>query len=58
MRVIVHVIQTETHDHYTISIRNCIYKFDTVLIFKTVIYQLLETGTSDITFMGRDQELK
>ena len=28
------------------------YKLDTVL------YQFLETGTSDITFMGRDQELK
>ena len=28
------------------------YKFDIVL------YQFLETGTSDITFMGRDQELK
>ena len=28
------------------------YKFDTVL------FQFLETGTSDITFMGRDQELK
>ena len=28
------------------------YKFDTVL------YKFLETGTSDKTFMGRDQELK
>ena len=28
------------------------YKFDTVL------YQFLEIGASDITFMGRDQELK
>ena len=26
--------------------------------FNTVLYQFLETGTSDITFMGRDQELK
>ncbi len=24
----------------------------------TVLYQFLETGTSDKTFMGRDQELK
>ena len=29
------------------------YKFDTVFF-----YQFLETGTSDITFMGRNQELK
>ena len=28
------------------------YKLDTVL------YQFLETGTSDITFMGRNEELK
>ena len=28
-----------------------LYKFD------TVFYQFLETGTSDITFMGHDQEL-
>ena len=28
------------------------YKFDTVL------YQFLEKGTSDITFMGCDQDLK
>ena len=28
------------------------YKFD------TVFYQFLATGTSDRTFMGRDQELK
>ena len=28
------------------------YKFDTVL------YEFLETGISDITFKGRDQELK
>ena len=28
------------------------YKFDTVL------YQFFEIGTSDITFMSRDQELK
>ena len=26
--------------------------------FNTVLYQFLETGTSDKTFMGRDQELK
>ena len=26
--------------------------------FGTVLYQFLETGTSDITFMGRVQELK
>ena len=26
--------------------------------FNTVLYQFLETGKSDITFMGRDQELK
>ena len=26
--------------------------------FSTVLYQFLETGTSDKTFMGRDQELK
>ena len=26
--------------------------------FDTVLYQFLEAGTSDITFMGRDQELK
>ena len=24
----------------------------------TVLYEFLETGTSDITFKGRDQELK
>ena len=29
-----------------------LYKFDTIL------YQFHETGRSDITFMGRDQELK
>ncbi len=33
------------------NIKKFSYKFDTVL------YQFLETGTSDITFMGRDQEL-
>ena len=26
--------------------------------FDTVLYQFLETETSDITFMGRNQELK
>ena len=26
--------------------------------FRIVLYQFLETGTSDKTFMGRDQELK
>jgi len=26
--------------------------------FNTVLYQFLEIGTSDITFMGHDQELK
>ena len=26
--------------------------------FYTVLYQFLETGTSDMTYMGRDQELK
>ena len=26
--------------------------------FNTVLYQFLETGTLDKTFMGRDQELK
>ena len=34
------------------NIKKFSYKFDTVL------YQFLETGTSDITFMGCDQELK
>ena len=52
-----HVIQTGTRDKYTalsfvLHIYEFLYKFDTVL------YQFLETGTSDITFMGRDQELK
>ena len=40
-----HVIQTETRDQYTAQ-------------FYTVLYQFPETGTSDLTFMGRDQELK
>jgi len=29
-----------------------------IFVFDTVLYQFLETGTSDITFMGRNQELK
>ena len=33
-----------------------IYEFS--YYFNTVLYQFLETGTSDKTFMGRDQELK
>ena len=33
-----------------------IYEFSNK--FDTVLYQFLETGTSDITFMGLDQELK
>ena len=40
----------------TISIRNCIYEFS--YKFYTVLYQFLETVTSDITFVGRDHELK
>ena len=35
-----------------ISIKLCIY-----MNFRTVLFKFLETGTSDLTFMGRDQEL-
>ena len=34
------------------------YIFEFSYNFNTVVYQFLETGTSDKTFMGRDQELK
>ena len=41
----------------TISIQNYIYIYE--FSYKdTVLYQFLETDTSDITFKGRDQELK
>ena len=43
-----YMIETETHIY--------IYEFSNK--FDTVLYQFLETGTSDITFMGLDQELK
>ena len=37
----------------------CIHTFSEFLYnFDTVLYQFLEIGTSDITFMGCDQELK
>ena len=29
-----------------------------IILAQFFFYQFLETGTSDITFMGRDQELK
>ena len=35
-----------------------IYEFSYNFNFNTVLNQFLETGTSDKTFMGRDQELK
>ena len=56
-----HVIQTETRDQYTalllVGVLLHIYEFS--YIFDTVLYQFLETETSDTTFtiMGRDQEL-
>ena len=34
------------------------YIYELSYNFNTVLYQLLETGTSDKTFMGHDQELK
>ena len=34
-----------------------LYLYEFLYKFETVSYQLLETKTSDITFMGRDQEL-
>ena len=39
-----------------ICIQNFLYKFS--YKFDTVFYQFLGTGTLDITFMGRDKELK
>ena len=49
-----HVIQSETSDRYTalsvgVLLHIYIYEFS---------YQFHETVTLDITFMGRDQELK
>ena len=56
-----HVIETETRDHEIYEKINDIYtklyKYEISYTFDTVLYQFLETGTSDITFMGRDQEL-
>ena len=34
------------------------YTYELSYDLNTVLYQFLETGTSDKTFMGRDQELK
>ena len=55
-----HVIQTETGDQYTALslVRVLLHIFEFSYKFDKVLYQFLETGTSDITFMGRDQELK
>ena len=38
--------------------QNCIYIYEFSYKFDKVFYQYLETWTSDITFMGRDQEPK
>ena len=38
--------------------QNCIYIYEFSCKFDKVFYQYLETWTSDITFMGRDQEPK
>jgi len=35
-----------------------LYRYEFSYTFDPVLYQFLKTGTSDITFMGRDQELK
>ena len=55
-----HVIQAETHDHYTalplVEILVCIYKFS--YKFDTDLYKFLETGTSGRTCKGSDQKLK
>ena len=40
----------------TTFIQNCIYI--NFRINLTVVYQFLEKGTSDITFMGQNRELK
>ena len=54
-----HAIQTETRDKYTalslVGVLLHIYEFS---YFDTVLYKFLETGTSDNSFMGREQELK
>ena len=43
-------------ENMIISILNCLYM--NFRINLKVLYQFLETETSDITYMGRDQELK
>ena len=55
-----HVIQTETRDQYTALslVEVLLHKYEFSYKFYTVLYQFPETGTSDLTFMGRDQELK
>ena len=35
-----------------------LYMYEFLYKFDTVLYKFLETRTSDITFMGRDQNLK
>ena len=53
-------VNSETHHQYTalslLRVLLHIYEFSKKI--DTVLYKFLETGTSDITFMGRDQELK
>ena len=60
VQYIVHLIQTDTPDQYTaltlVGVLLHLYEFSNK--FDTVLYQFLEKGTSDITFMGCDQELK
>ena len=55
-----HVMQTEPRDQYTaLSLEGVLLNiYDFSYNFDTVSYKFLEIGTSDITFMGLDQELK
>jgi len=64
------MVQADTRDQYTalplvivwshdLSLRfSKFYIYELSYNFNTVVYQFHETGTSDKTFMGRDQELK
>ena len=46
-------------DFLNLSLRfSKFYIYELSYNFNTVLYQFLETGTSDKPFMGRDQELK
>ena len=55
-----HMMQTEPRDQYTaLSLEGVLlHIYDFSYNFDTVSYKFLEIGTSDITFMGLDQELK